>query len=82
MKHKIALLWRLKKVWVVPVVVGALEIVMVKVKKWLAKTGTVIRTKILNKQHYLRRTEFGEKSFSCKDMKKCFMNKDIFWVLI
>ena len=48
-KREIARLWKLKKVEVVPVVIGALGSVSKRLKKWLEKLGIEIKTEVLQK---------------------------------
>ena len=53
LKREIARIWDMKKVVVVPVVVGALGVVTKKMPSWIEKIGIEVRTDILQKTSLL-----------------------------
>ena len=49
LKFEIMRIWKMNKVEVIPIVVGALGVVTKKIQKWLKKIGVEIRTELLQK---------------------------------
>ena len=49
LRHEIAILWGMKKVDVIPVVIGALGAVSMKLEKWMKKTEIEVKVELLQK---------------------------------
>ena len=53
LRQEIAHLWGMKKVQVIPIVIGALGMISQKLETWLGKIGVSIRTETLQKSTLL-----------------------------
>ena len=57
LKYEIAKIWKMRKVEVIPVVIGALGTVTKHFEKWIEKLGLDLTNEALQKLFYLERRE-------------------------
>ena len=65
LKDEIARLWQMKKVIVISLIVGALEIITTKFEKYIKNLGTEIKIKLVQKSALLGTARIIRKVLSC-----------------
>ena len=70
LKDEIAKVWRMRKVIVIPIVIGALGAVSVNFKEYMKRIGVNVKFEVIQKTTLLGTAKILRKKLSCKKKEK------------